>query len=63
MPLAGWMLIKNLSLPIAFNLLAGLLGAIGCTIGSLAAYWVGTKGGRPFLNKYGKYVLITPHDP
>jgi membrane protein DedA with SNARE-associated domain len=62
MPLAGWMLIKNLSLPIAFNLLAGLLGAIGCTIGSLAAYWVGTKGGRPFLNKYGKYVLITPHD-
>jgi membrane protein DedA with SNARE-associated domain len=62
MPLAGWMLIRNLSLPIAFNLLAGALGAIGCTIGSLAAYWVGTKGGRPFLNKYGKYVLITPHD-
>ena len=62
MPLAGWMLIKNLSLPIAFNLLAGVLGAIGCTIGSLAAYWVGAKGGRPFLNKYGKYVLITPHD-
>ncbi len=62
MPLAGWMLIKNLSLPVAFNLLAGLLGAVGCTIGSLAAYWVGTKGGRPFLNKYGKYVLITPHD-
>jgi len=40
------------------NLLAGVMGALGCTIGSLAAYWVGTKGGRPFLNKYGKYVLI-----
>jgi membrane protein DedA with SNARE-associated domain len=62
MPLAGWMLIKELSLPITFNLLAGVLGALGCTIGSIIAYWVGIKGGRPFLNKYGKYILITPHD-
>jgi membrane protein DedA with SNARE-associated domain len=62
MPLAGWILIKNQSLPISFNLIAGILGAIGCTIGSLGAYWVGAKGGRPFLNKYGKFVLITPHD-
>jgi membrane protein DedA with SNARE-associated domain len=42
--------------------LAGVFGALGCTIGSIIAYWVGTKGGRPFLNKYGKYILITPHD-
>ena len=62
MPLAGWILIKELSLPITFNLLAGVLGALGCTIGSIIAYWVGVKGGRPFLNKYGKYILITPHD-
>ena len=62
MPLAGWMLIKGQSLPIAFNLLAGIFGALGCTIGSIIAYWVGIKGGRPFLNKYGKYILITPHD-
>jgi len=62
MPLAGWFLIKYHSLPIAFNLLAGVFGALGCTIGSIIAYWVGTKGGRPFLNKYGKYILITPHD-
>ena len=62
MPLAGWFLIKYHSLPIAFNLLAGIFGALGCTIGSIIAYWVGIKGGRPFLNKYGKYVLITPHD-
>ena len=62
MPLAGWMLIKNASLPIAFNLLAGVFGALGCTIGSVIAYAVGAKGARPFLNKYGKYVLITPHD-
>ena len=62
MPLAGWILIKNQSLPISFNLIAGILGAIGCTFGSLGAYWVGAKGGRPVLNKYGKFVLITPHD-
>ena len=62
MPLAGWMLIKNQSLPITFNLLAGVFGAVGCTIGSIIAYWVGAKGGRPFLNKFGKYILITPHD-
>jgi len=62
MPLAGWMLIKNQGLPISFNLVAGLLGALGCTIGSLIAYWVGGKVGRPFLNKYGKYILITHHD-
>ena len=62
MPLAGWMLIKELSLPITFNFIAGVLGALGCTIGSIIAYWVGVKGGRPFLNKYGKYILITPHD-
>jgi membrane protein DedA with SNARE-associated domain len=62
MPLAGWILIKNQPLPISFNLIAGILGAVGCTIGSLGAYWVGAKGGRPFLNKYGKFVLITSHD-
>ena len=62
MPLAGWFLIKANSLPIAFNLLAGVFGALGCTIGSIIAYWVGAKGGRPFLNKYGKYILITSHD-
>ena len=62
MPLAGWMLIKRQSLPVAFNLLAGVFGAIGCTIGSIIAYAVGVKGGRPFLKKYGKYILITEHD-
>jgi membrane protein DedA with SNARE-associated domain len=62
MPLAGWMLIKNAGLPVAFNLVAGVLGAFGCVIGSLIAYWVGGKVGRPVLNRYGKYVLITHHD-
>jgi membrane protein DedA with SNARE-associated domain len=62
MPLAGWMLIKEQGLPVSYNLLFGLYGAIGCTIGSYVAYGVGAWGGRPFLKKYGKYVLINSHD-
>ena len=62
MPLAGWMLIKERGLGVSYNLMAGFYGALGCTIGSLIAYWVGARGGRPLLERYGKYVLITPHD-
>jgi membrane protein DedA with SNARE-associated domain len=42
--------------------LVGIAGAVGCVLGSLVAYWVGLKGGRPFIQKYGKYVLVSPHD-
>jgi membrane protein DedA with SNARE-associated domain len=62
MPLAGWMLIKAQSLSPLYNLLAGVYGALGCTIGSIIAYGVGIWGGRPFLKRYGKYVLINQHD-
>jgi len=37
-------------------------GAVGCVLGSLVAYWVGMKGGRPLIEKYGRYVLISRHD-
>jgi membrane protein DedA with SNARE-associated domain len=36
-----------------------LVGALGNLTGSLIAYFVGWKGGRPLLEKYGKYILIT----
>ena len=62
MPLAGWMLIRNKSLPSAYILVAGAYGALGNTIGSVIAYAVGLWGGRPFLNKYGRYILISQHD-
>jgi membrane protein DedA with SNARE-associated domain len=41
--------------------LAGFYGALGCTIGSAIAYWVGALGGRPLIEKYGKYILINKH--
>ena len=39
-----------------------IVATIGNTIGSLIAYAIGAWGGRPFLEKYGKYILIRPHD-
>jgi membrane protein DedA with SNARE-associated domain len=42
--------------------LAGLAGAVGCVVGSIPAYYLGMYGGRPLIMKYGKYVLINPHD-
>ena len=36
-----------------------LVGTLGNLIGSLITYYVGLKGGRPLLEKYGKYILIT----
>lgn len=36
-----------------------LAGAFGNLVGSWIAYFVGLKGGRPFLEKYGKYFLIS----
>lgn len=62
MPLAGWMLIKEPGLTVWWVFIAGLVGAVGNTIGSDVAYYVGKWLGRPFLNKYGKYVLISQHD-
>ena len=37
-------------------------GAIGCNLGSIVAYEVGKHGGRPFVERYGKYVLLNMHD-
>ena len=61
MPLAGWFLIEAEGLPWYWTLVAGFYGAVGCTIGSAIAYWVGALGGRPLVLKYGKYLLISAH--
>jgi membrane protein DedA with SNARE-associated domain len=62
MPLAGWMLIKDQALPAVFSLVAGVYGALGNTIGSVIAYYAGMWAGRPLLNRYGRYILISQHD-
>jgi membrane protein DedA with SNARE-associated domain len=60
MPLAGWMLIGPGRWELIF--LAGFFGAIGNLIGSALSYWFGASGGRLFLHRFGKYLLITDHE-
>ena len=37
-------------------------GALGNLVGSALAYWVGLYGGRPLVEKYGKYILVSNRD-
>lgn len=69
MPVAGILIGSGKSLPplhgastLVSLLCVALAGAIGCLIGSIAAYGIGYGGGRPLLLKYGRYVLISQHD-
>jgi membrane protein DedA with SNARE-associated domain len=39
-----------------------IVATIGNTIGSLVGYAIGAWGGRPFLLRWGKYLLIRPHE-
>jgi membrane protein DedA with SNARE-associated domain len=63
MPLSGWMLVqaKGLSAWQAL-LLGGFWGAVGCTIGSIISYALGAWGGRPLVERYGKYILVSEED-
>jgi membrane protein DedA with SNARE-associated domain len=42
--------------------IAVIVATIGNTLGSLIAYGIGAYGGRPFLERYGRYLLIRPHE-
>src|SRR6478672_3127509 len=58
MPFSGYLVYTG-----RFNLWAvGFAGAFGCVLGSLVAYWVGMYGGRPLIEKYGRYILLSRHD-
>src|SRR6476661_8002424 len=39
-----------------------LAGAVGNVIGSIVAYYAGVWGGRPFVERYGPYVLLSTRD-
>jgi membrane protein DedA with SNARE-associated domain len=58
MPFSGYLVYTG-----RFNIwLVSIAGAFGCVVGSLVAYSVGMYGGRPLIEKYGKYLLISRHD-
>lgn len=58
MPFSGYLVYTG-----RFSLiLVATFGAIGCNLGSVLAYEVGAYGGRPLIEKYGKYILLNKHD-
>jgi membrane protein DedA with SNARE-associated domain len=58
MPFAGYLAATG-----RFDLnLVAIAGAVGCLLGSYVAYFVGASGGRRLLLKYGRYILIAPHE-
>lgn len=58
LPFAGYLVSKGV-----FSIhTAAIYGAIGCVIGSVPSYYLGYFGGRKFIEKYGKYFLISKHD-
>lgn len=58
MPFAGYLVFIG-----RFNLFwAGFFGAAGNLFGSILAYLAGLYGGRPLIEKYGKYILISHKD-
>jgi len=58
MPFSGYLVYLG-----RFNLLlAATAGAVGCNVGSAMAYWIGARGGRPLVERYGQWVLMSRHD-
>ena len=58
MPFSGYLVFRG-----DFGLWeVGLAGAFGCLVGSVPAYYLGLYGGRPLIERYGKYVLISQRD-
>ena len=56
MPFAGYLVSTG-----RFDLyLAATAGAIGCNLGSIVAYEIGKRGGRPLAMRWGRYLLIGP---
>ena len=58
MPFSGYLVYLG-----RFNLfMVAIVGMVGCNVGSAFGYWIGAKGGRPFVERYGKWVLMSQHD-
>lgn len=58
MPFAGYLVSTG-----RFSLQAvAIAGAVGCLLGSYVAYFVGATGGRQAFERYGRFVLISPHE-
>lgn len=58
MPFSGFLVYTG-----RFHLLwVATVGALGCNLGSLIAYEVGYYGGRPLVERYGSYILLSQRE-
>jgi membrane protein DedA with SNARE-associated domain len=58
MPLAGYALAHSqLDL-----ILLATVASLASNLGSIPAYWVGARGGRPLVERYGSFILLSRHD-
>ena len=58
MPFSGYLITTG-----QFTMLGvTLAGAVGNVLGSVVAYYAGVWGGRPFVERYGPYMLLSPRD-
>ncbi len=58
MPFSGYLVYLG-----RFNLfMVAAIGMVGCNVGSAIGYSIGAKGGRPFVERYGKWVLMSHRD-
>jgi len=63
MPLAGWMLVQARGLAAwQAAVIGGLMGGLGCTLGSMLSYALGAWGGRPLIKRYGRWILVAEED-
>src|SRR5579863_1799454 len=58
MPFSGYLVFTG-----KFSLiLVAPAGALGCNLGSTVAYYVGYRGGRPLIERWGRYILMSHED-
>ena len=58
MPFAGYLVSQG-----RFSLFwVATVGALGCNLGSVIAYEIGRFGGRPLVERYGRYILLNRRD-
>jgi len=58
MPFAGY----RLGHSIPQLVLLATVASLASNLGSIPAYWLGAKGGRPMVEKYGRYILLKRSD-
>ena len=66
MPLAGVALVTTLGMTqmqVQMQLvLLATVASLASNLGSIPAYWVGARGGRPMVERYGRWLLLSQRD-